>query len=402
MENSVTYTHPTLSHFAIIHFGSFDLKNADDEISSSNALVRRLAGQGFPFDSTQMGADAYLTEVDDNGEEKQILMVGKGESTKKALDFLFDKMLKDYENRRPREYGPIVIAPNGKEDRLLTYYDRAVRSVFSQFVSRTLFADAATMKTSWYGQVNSHGQKKYLEEVITQIMGLKGISTFLTNQFNTRRGEMILTDSARTASLAISLTRQINRNASDRMVYTMGFSCFVQHFGALCNPEEDYYSGVINTSSTEATLDILQRLGIREDNPNILAHLNIVSKDVLDLIRERTSGEEQAHPKNQALVNIMSISNMIVSTFFTEQIGKRTNGHYTLSRNPFYGSFDKTMDALDFRFGDLVFYKYHRSKIESYIQNADRHYRLHIRAQVERGAYVSGVEKEALRIRAEH
>lgn len=394
MKEASTYTHPTFEHFLHFHLGLFGFgPEGDGEALSGAKIVKILERKHFPFAYTRLGADVHRTE---HGEKsnKQQLMCAKGESTAAAIAFVGDQKKADTENNRERTYGPIVIEVTDEQEEVMAYYDKASRAIFSDSVSRTLFADPTTVKTSWYGQVNSFSQKKYLENIINQIVHLKGISTLLASHINTERGAMVLTDGARAGSLAIALMRLINPNASDRIMYTIGFTCFVQHFGALFDKEQAYYSGKLYEGPDKATLEILDTLGIHEGNRKALPEIDIDLKEVFRLLRCNDKTVDRLDSSSRALHTLFSIINYIVAFYFTEHI-IASDGSST--RNPCFGNVDHTMTRLEQVFGEHSFYRFHREKIGRYIQNADRYYRLHVWSSIDQGRRVSAVQMEALR-----
>lgn len=397
MTTPTPYRHPHFKHFLKIHLGTFQFDAEAAEEMSPDTLIKVLRQRGFPFNSTKMGQSVSQLESEDGESGK--LICGEGESTETVLQFLFDKTLKDFANGRTGRYGPIVIAPTAEDDSLVEYYDKVIRYVFNRSIARSLFADPTTMKTSWYGQVNAHSQKRFLDDVLTQLMSLKGISLFLTSHFNTRRGDTILRDGARSASMAISLLRQINEAVPHTLLHTLGFACTVQHFGALCDLDKEYFPGVIDHSTNESTIQILSQLGLSEKpaHRDALSMIKVDPKDVIYLIRHRHRVPEKGDSKNIALINCLTVANRIVATYFTKEVGLQTNGSYRLGRNPYFGQFEKSMDRLDAELSDVMFYKYHRKKIEQFIMNADRYFRLHMGFQMERGAYISKTERQALR-----
>ena len=164
------------------------------------------------------------------------------------------------------------------------------------------------MKTSWYGQVNSHGQKKYLEAIINQLVHLPGISSLLASQLNTSRGAMILTDSTRSASLAISIMRSFNPHASDRVIYTAGFTCFVQHFGALFNSEQPYYPGKLYQGLDGALSAVFASLGLSDDAKGTLTEIDVDLQEVFRILRRTSdSSEKQDDPPLQRSTTVSGL-----------------------------------------------------------------------------------------------
>ncbi|QXD15838.1 hypothetical protein GQ464_002495 [Rhodocaloribacter litoris] len=403
MKDAPVYTHPTFEHFLRFHLDTLDLgreEEATDQVVAR--LMSHLKKKAFPLGRTTLAKDVHVLQGETGGEKGLKLVCTAGEATEKAFPFLIEKMVNDRRNDRCRHYGPIVIASEGEPREFLRYYDQAVRNVFMVHIARSIFFDPATMKTSWYGQVNSHLHKRYLEEIVNRIMTLEGISLFLTPHLMTPRGRMILTDSTRAASLAITLIQQIHPGASDQLIYTVGLACLVQHFGALFNDDEDYYPGKIYEGINDATVEVLAHLGILEGVQicEPLAELGIDAGELLELVRYR-SGPPPGYPNRSNLARIycIAISNQIVSAYFTEETRVIEDGEARLGHNPSFGSLTRTMERLDQSFGETFFYRFHREKIERFISNADRYYRLHTEDRIRQGQYVSAVEYEALEIR---
>ena len=163
MESHPTYTHPTFDHFLHFHLGSLAFEQENDDKKWTGAhVLQALKQKGFPFDYTRLGADVH--RLNDGARNPQ-LMCAEGEPTLAALTFLADKRQTDREHDRDRTYGPITITATDNLEAFAAYYDAAVRDFFTSSVARTLFTDPTTMKTSWYGKVNSYGQKRYLEAI---------------------------------------------------------------------------------------------------------------------------------------------------------------------------------------------------------------------------------------------
>ena len=396
METAATYTHPTLEHFLRFHLGplSFDLKGGEVAWTSQRIMVA-LMKKGFPFPDTCLGADVHLLVESAVDANKLTLMCAEGEASATGITFLVDKTLTDHENNRKRAYGPVTITSTDNHEACVAYYDNAVRSIFASSVVQTLFADPATMKTSWYGKVNSFDQKKYLGEIINQLVALKGISTLLASQLNTSRGASILIDGARSASLAISLVRLLNPEASDRLIFTIGFVCFVQHFGVLFNREQAYHSGKIYRKQDESTLAILASLGINDGGEGLLPDIDVDLEEVLRILRYNPESPEKQGSDPTVLYNCFSVTNHIVATFFTEHKRVYEDGEYIFKLNPSYGHVERTMEMLNEVFSDNSFYQFHREKIKRFIYNADRYYRLHIRSKMVDGGFVSGTQIQA-------
>ncbi len=391
MKTAATYTHPTLNHFLRFHLGplSFDLEDSDERWTIRRIMVA-LTKKGFPFPDTCLGDEVHILDQSVVDANKLTLMCTKGEASDTGIAFLIGKLLNDRDNNRKRDYGPVTITSTKNHEGCVTYYDNAVRSIFASSVVQTLFADTATMKTSWYGKVNSFDQKKYLEAIINQLVALRGISSLLASQLNTKRGASILIDGARSASLAISLIRLVNQGASDRLIFTMGFVCFVQHFGALFNNEQAYYPGKIYRKQDEGTLAILDSLGINDDGAELFSEIDVDLREVLSILRYNPGSPENQGSGPTALYSCFSVTNHIVATFFTEHKRVYEDGEYIFKLNPAYGHVERTMERLDEVFPDNSFYHFHREKIKRFIYNADRYYRMHIRSKMVDGGFVSG------------
>ncbi|MFQ5569470.1 MAG: hypothetical protein ACE5G0_07330 [Rhodothermales bacterium] len=391
------YTHPTFNHFLHFHLGPFLFANDQvaDKLTVSD-IMRLLDKKGFPFKHTQLREDVFRRDDPSDQENGLTLMCAKGEPIHTALQFLTSKMLTDRDINKDRDYGPIIIEATDKHDSFVAYYDHVVRDIFTSSVAQSLYTDPTTMKTSWYGQVNAHNQEKYLEKIVTQLVNLRGISTLFATHLNTRRGASILTDSARASSLAISLIRQINPYASDHVIYTLGFACFVQHFGALFNGEEEYYPGKIYKGPCKPTLEMLTNLGITPRNKNSLPDIEVNIQDVLHILRYTGHASEEKESRNMALVHCFSIVNYIVATYFTENRRVYKDKTFSLEPNPSFRSVSHTMDSLDATFKDVYFFQHHRDKIEAFITNADRYYAMHIRSKMNTGGFVSASERAAI------
>ena len=355
-----------------------------------------LTKKGFPFPDTCLGAEVHLLDQSVVDANKLTLMCAGGEDSHTGIAFLVGKLLTDRDNNRKRDYGPVTITSKDNHEACVAYYDNAVRSIFASSVVQTLFADPATLKTSWYGKVNSFDQKKYLEEIIDQLVSLRGISTLLASQLNTKRGASILIDGARSANLAISLIRLINPKASDRLIFTTGFVCFVQHFGALFNNEQEYYSGKLYQKPDEATLAILVTLGINDDDEELLSEIDVDLEEVLRILRYNPESPEKQGSGPTGLYSCFLVTNQIVATFFTEHKRVYDDGKYIDKQNPSFGNVVRTMETLDAVFSDTPFYQFHRERIESFIRNADRYYRLHIRSNLSTGSHVSKTQLRAI------
>ncbi len=404
MKDAPEYVHPTFEHFLRFHIEAPDFGRDDEGVEQVVAwIMAMLKKQGFPFATTLLSKDVHVLQSDGPEERGLKLVCAAGEATEKAIPFLIEKMVNDKRHDRKRHYGPIAIISKGDPHEFLQFYDRAVRNVFMHNIARSMYFDPATMKTSWYGQVNSHLHKRYLDEIVQRMMQLEGISLFLTPHLMTPRGKMILTDSARAASLAITLIRQVHPGASDDLLYTIGLACLVQHFGVMFDETKDYYPGKIFEDRNEKTVEVLAELGIvaGQELCAPLAELGLNATEVLDLVRYRSGPPASGQDHNLALIYCIAISNVIVATYFTEETRVWVDGEATLGHNPAFGSIKRTMKELDARFSEAFFYRFHREKIERFIVNADRYYRLHTESRLRQGQYVSSAQLEALQIREE-
>ena len=397
MEAPPTYTHPTLDHFLHFHLGPLTFaRKSEDEAWTGARVLEALMNKGFPFEDTCLGADVHRLENNARKNNNPPLMCAGGESTTVALSFLADKKQADHENDRDRSYGPITITATNNPEEVAAYYDTAVRDLFTSSVMQTLFADATTMKTSWYGQVNSHDQKRYLEAIINQLVQLQGISRLLASQLNTGRGAMILTDSTRSASLAISVMRTLNPHASDRLIYTVGFACFVQHFGALFNSEQPYYPGKLYQGLDEALVAVFASLGLSEHNASTLSEIDVDIEEVFRILRGNPDASVTREGRPSALYYCFWITNHLIATYFTEHTWHYEGDTYSSKRNPAYVNVNRTMNRLDTLYANAAFFRFHRKKIERFINNADRYYRLHMMSRLDEGEYISKTQLKAL------
>ena len=161
LKSCPSFTHPTFDQFLLFHLGPYAFDEDYQENRWTDARVMdALRQKGFPLEHTRIGANVHIMG-DDLG-KRPTLLCAKGEPAAPALAFLAGKALADRENGRDRQYGPVVIASTHYHDDFVAYYDNAVRDVFKSSIIRTLFADASTLKTSWYGRVNGYAPKKYL------------------------------------------------------------------------------------------------------------------------------------------------------------------------------------------------------------------------------------------------
>lgn len=396
MKTQRPFSHPTFDHFLQFHLGHANLNLEGSTAGLPPDIIEHLNEHDFPTRDTYLEEDVRVLDSEDPDSPLSLLCV-KGASALKAIPFLYGKVLADYANMRPRRYGPIVLTAPKDGSRLSRYYDDTVSRVFQGSVLRALYADPATMKISWYGRVNAHDQQQYLGGIIKLLMSLPGVSHFLTPHLHTQRGEQILCDSARSASLALSLMQQINPKASEGLKYTMAFACFVQHLGTLVNEKEDYYPGKLFDTPNETTLKVLEELGIDQTPAGIkkLAKLGINQTDVLHIIKYRHAppGHGGAH---LARIYCIAIANLMASTYFTERTRILYKGEYRLMQNPFFGDMKLSIKHLDETFGEVMFYRIHRDKIARFLANSDRFYRFHTQMQMRMGAYVSEISKKAL------
>ncbi len=90
------------------------------------------------------------------------------------------------------------------------------------------------------------------------------------------------------------------------------------------------------------------------------------------------------------------VTNQIVAAFFTEHKRVYDDGKYIDKQNPSFGNVVNTMKTLDEVFSDTPFYQFHHAKIENFIRNADRYYRLHIRSNLRTGSHVSKTQLRAI------
>lgn len=396
MEAPPTYTHPTFDHFLHFHLGPLAVaQESDGNIWTGSRILQALKKKGFPFDDTRLAADVHRLDDGRGNNSNLMLMCAEGEPTLAALTFLAGKRKSDRENDRDRSYGPITITATANLEAFAAYYDAAARDLFTSSVMQTLFADPTTMKTSWYGKVNSYDQKRYLEAIIDQLVHLQGISTLLASHLNTGRGAMILIDSTRSASLAISVMRSFNPHASDRVIYTIGFVCFVQHFGALFNSEQAYYPGKLYEGLDETILAVFEALGLSEDNEKALSKIDVDIREVFSILQCVPDFTKKQESRPSALYYCFWITNHLVAAYFTERRRVYEDGAYVIKRNPLYCNVERTMSRLDTLFSDTAFYRFHRNKIKRFINNADRYYRLHVISSLDQGGYVSKAQLKA-------
>lgn len=396
MKSRHSYYHPTFDHFLQFHLGHVDLKLDTSRSHMPENLLDYLDTNSFPTRQTFLEKDVRVLDSDNPDSPLSLLCV-KGESAAKAIPFLYSKILADYANMRPRPYGPIILtAPKGNP-KLATYYDETVSKLFQTSVLRALYADPATMKISWYGRVNAHDQQRYLSAIIQLLMALPGISLYLTPHLYTQRGEYILCDSARSASLALSLMQQINPRASEGLKYTIAFACFAQHLGALVDEKEEYYPGKIYDYPNDTTLAVLEGLGIDQSSEGSerLRALGINHHEVLQIIRHRHAPPKKGSA-SLARIYCVALANLLVATYFTERTLRPYQGSLRMMQNPYFGDMKQSIQKLDASFADVMFYRIHRDKIASFLANSDRFYRFHTQMQMRMGAYVSEVAKKAL------
>ncbi len=392
MKTCPTFTHPTFDQFLLFHLGPYAFSDDREEGKWTVALIiEALKTKGFSLEHTALGADVHLLDEDIGNRIR--LLCTKGEPASTAIAFLAGKMLKDRENNQNRRYGPLVIASMDNHEDFVAYYDYAVRDIFRSSVNRTLFADSATRKTSWYGRVNGYDQRRYLEEIINQLVCLRGFSTLVSN-LQSQRGAMILTDAAHSASLAITLMGLINRHVSDQKIYTVAFACFVQHFGVLFS-EQKFYPGKIYDPLDEDTLKVLAFLGISEDHENTLSAIEVDIQEVLRILRYNSKSANKYGDAPTDLYHYFSVANHFVALYFTKNLRVHKNGVYTFERNPSFESSIDTMNKLDEIFSSTPFYRLHRKKIYRFLENADHYYKSHIWSKQSDGAFVSELELRA-------
>jgi len=228
-------------------------------------------------------------------------------------------------------------------------------------------------------------------------MGLPGISLYLTPHLYTQRGEYILCDSARSASLALSLMQQINPRASEDLKHTIAFACFAQHLGALVNEKEDYYPGKLYDYPNDTTLEVLEKLGIApgSSGEKKLQTLGINQEEALTIIRHRHAPPQKGGA-SLARIYCVAIANQLVSTYFTERTRVLHRGTYKMMQNPYFGDMKQSIQNLDAAFAGIMFYRIHRDKIARFLANSHRYYRFHTQMQMRMGAHVSDIAKKAL------
>ncbi len=392
MKTALTFTHPTFEQFLLFHLGPYAFTDEyQEELWTANRVVDALRQKGFPFDHTRIGANVHLMN-ESLGKKAPTLLCAKGESTAPAIAFLAGKTLTDRENNWERAYGPVVIASTHYHDDFVTYYDAAVRDVFKSSIIRTLFADPATLKTSWYGRVNGYAIRKYLEDILDQLVQLHGLST-LVSHLNSQNGAMVLTDSARSASLAITLIGLLSPNVPDQIVYTVGFACFVQHFGVLFK-EIDHYPGKIYDPSDEETVKALAFLGVSEFRGDTLSHLGIDCDQVLRILRYDSNAAPGIGNAPTSLYPYFSLANHLAALYFTRERRVYNDGVYTVEENPCFGNCLDTMKELDKIFATTKFYPHHRDKIYYFLENAKRYFKSNVWSRVSQGAYVSAFQRQ--------
>ncbi len=393
MKTVPTFTHPTFDQFLQFHLGPYAFSDdREEEEWTASRVIEALKTKGFPLEHTLLGADVHL--LDEGIGNRLRLLCTKGEIASTAIAFLAGKTLADRENNQNRRYGPLVIASTDNHEDFVAYYDYAVRDIFRSSVMRTLFADSATQKTSWYGKVNGYDQRRYLEEIINQLVCLPGFST-LVSHLQSQSGAMILTDAAHSANLAISLMGLINPHVSDQRIYTVSFACFVQHFGLLFS-ERKYYPGKIYDPLDEDTLKVLAFLGISEDHENTLSAIDVDIQEVLRILRYNSKSANKSGDASTDLYHYFSMANHFVALYFTKHRRVHKNGAYTFEGNPSFESSIGTMNKLDEIFSGTEFYRLHREKIYGFLENADRYYKSHLWSRHLQGAFVSESQLQAL------
>lgn len=359
--------------------------------------------KGFALEETCLDKNVYVLNIAELGDKGIKLICTKGEGSSKAIEFLVEKLITDHQNDRSRQYGPIVITSNGKHKKLLAYYDTAVQSVFRQSISESLYLDPATMKTSWYGEVNAHQQKRILNDIISQLMSTPGISIYLTPHLMTKKGRSILADSARAASLAISLLLQVHRRASDKVIHTLGTACILQHLGPMLDDNDNFYPGKVYDTPNTKTILAMEKMGLIGKNVanSGFERFGVDMSEVADLVRFRGRPPKEGKGNNIALIYCISIANLMVSSYFTEESQVWENGEPVTGYNTSFGNIYRTMSRLDAAFGEAYFYYFNRDKFKTFIVNADRYYRLHTEHLLREGKYVSKVQKKALALEAD-
>ena len=393
MKTVPTFTHPTFDQFLQFHLGPYAFSDdPEEEEWTVSRVIKVLKTKGFPLEHTRLGADVHLLDEDiGNGLR---LLCTKGELASRVIAFLAGKTLADRDNNHNRKYGPLVMASTDNHEDFVAYYDYAVRDIFRSSVTRTLFSNSATLKTSWYGRVNGYDQRKYLEEIINQLVCLRGFSALVSN-LQSQRGAMILTDAAQSASLAITLMGLINRHVSDQKIYTVSFACFVQHFGVLFS-EQKYYPGKIYDPLDEDTLKVLAFLGISKDHTNTLSGIDVDNQEVLRILRYNSNSVNKKGDAPTDLYHYFSLANHFVALYFTKHRRVHKNGAYTFEENPSFESSMGTMNKLDEIFSGTEFYRLHREKIYGFLENADRYYKSHLWSRHLQGAFVSESQLQAL------
>lgn len=394
MKYPVSYVHPSFEHFLLINLNENSLADIINH-TDSEGVIKSLRERGFPFASTCIGQDVRILKS--RAYSGPISLISRlSEPTEQVIRFLYDHVARDHDYDLPKRYGPFVVESEEDQSSLVAYYDKTIRRIFFAQVVHALYSDPVTLMTAWYSRVNAHHQKHYLEAIVNQVMSLPGISTIFTFQFNTRRGGIILRDSVRAACIGISLLRQLQPGAPQSLVNTLGFACFVQHFGALCNYNKEYHTGLITSEANQETLQMLSRLGIskEERDQRTLDQIGVRAQDVAELIRARNSSATER--PGFLLGECMSVANFIVSTYFADKVGESQNGRAKSEPNPLYRDFSGTCVRLDQTFGKSPFYKKNALKIKQFFLNADRHFKLNIGDRMSRDGYVSATEMQAM------
>ncbi len=404
MRETPVYKHPTFEHFLRFHVDDFTF--IYEEESREHAVKRHLFAltrKGFPLENTRLDQDVYVLDESSDGAKGLSLVCTKGEMATIAMPFLIEKMVTDYQNGRSRQYGPIVLGYQGDPKFFLHYYDAAVQRVFLQSARRSIYFEPVTKRTSWYGEVNAHDQRRFLDAATEALAKFEGISLLLTPHLMTEKGEQVLADSAHAASLAVTLLQHIHPGVSDHKVYTIALAGLVQHFGALFNEAEDYYPGKLYDTPNAGAVEVLEEMGFgeAEGGQNPLAYLGVHPKDVLDVVYHRSGPMPGSARENIVLIHCLALSNHIVSAFFTERTRVEGDDGPVLGHNPAFGSVPRTLEHLREVFGESFFFRFHQAKIERFIRNADQYFRMHVDTRLRNRQHVSSTEREAFALGGE-
>ncbi len=402
MKDTPLYTHPSFDHFLRFHIDDFTI--IYEEERRENAVRRHLFAldrKGFPLKKTHLDQEVYVLEEESSDGRGIKLVCAKGEKALVAMPFLIEKMVADHQNGRSRKYGPIVLGYQGDSKFFMRYYDAAVQRVFLQNARRSIYVEPATKRTSWYSEVNGHDQRRFLDTATEALVKFEGISLFLTPHLMTKKGAWVLADSTHAASLAITLLQHLHPDVSEQKVYTIALAGILQHFGALFDDEDDYYPGKLYDTPNGAAVEVLEQMGFgdAEGEQNPLAYLGVRPKDVLEVVRHRSGPLSSSPKENLVLIHCLALANHIVSAFFTAQTRIEGREGAELAHNPAFGSVPRTMARLEKAFRENFFFRFHRAKIARFIRNADRYFRMHVDARLEKSEYVSKTEREALSLR---